>query len=322
FDPNNTKVYYDKGNTLFNLGRYHEALESFTQAFKGNGGSYYDVILEKGLDLYKQNKLNESLSYFDKMIELDQNNSEVYYAKGNTMLRMGNNTEALNQYDIATSLSFIDPTFYVQKGNALLNIGNYTDAVKEYSKSIRLDPFNSSSYIHKGSAFVKLADTYQNMSDQLPYFKKALREFDKAIENNQSSQSNAKAFYSKFDVLFKMEKYQEALEAIIQALELDRSTYSPILIQKGLDLYKQNKLNESLSYFDSLIKEDPKNANAYFAKGNVLFRIGNNTEALKLYEEAIKLDPVNAPSFIYRGNPWSNFEFNNTTKNQSANFGK
>ncbi len=256
------------------------------------------------------------MKYFDTMIRLDQNSSDAYYGKANTLSRMGNYTEALKEYNEAASISFIDdPDFYVHKGNALLNLGYYDDAIKEYQRSLRLDPINSTTYVYKGDALAKLAKTYQNFSDQLPYFNKALKEYNESIKNNEN---NTNAYSSKANLYFATGKYPEALEELVKAFKIDPDSYSQPILQKGMELYRQNKLNLSLLYFDSLIREDPKNANAYFAKGNVLFRLGNSAEALKVYEEGIKLDPLNSTSFIFNGNPYSQLGINNITKNNNT----
>ena len=53
--------------------------------------------------------------------------------------------------------------------------------------------------------------------------------------------------------------------------------------------------------FDKAIELDPKNAEAYYKRGNSKYRLGKDEEAIKDYDKAIELNPQYAEAYYYRG---------------------
>ena len=66
--------------------------------------------------------------------------------------------------------------------------------------------------------------------------------------------------------MFKTVKYEEAINCLDKAIELDAS-YANAYIYKGIVLNMLKKYNESLSYFDRSIALDSKNPKFHNNKG-------------------------------------------------------
>ena len=91
----------------------------------------------------------------------------------------------------------------------------------------------------------------------------------------------------------KAKRYQEALAAFEQAIQLDPDDAS-IYNGKGLVLSELKRYQEALAAYERAIRLDPNYAEAYFNKGNVLDDLEHYEEALAAYEQAIRLDPDDA----------------------------
>jgi tetratricopeptide (TPR) repeat protein len=60
-------------------------------------------------------------------------------------------------------------------------------------------------------------------------------------------------------------------------------------------------LGRGLDFFSESIRQDAKNAGAYFARGNIRAELGEFAQAVADYAEAIKLDPKDSPAYNGRG---------------------
>ena len=67
---------FDKGNDLYNQGRYLEATESYSDIIK-DGKHSSELYYNMGNSYYKLNDIANSIFYFEKSLLLDPNNNET-----------------------------------------------------------------------------------------------------------------------------------------------------------------------------------------------------------------------------------------------------
>ena len=103
------------------------------------------------------------------------------------------------------------------------------------------------------------------------------------------------------DTYLNTKRYQEALLAFEQAIQLDPND-AVIYNGKGLALSKLNRYGEAIIAYEQAIRLNPNNADTYFNKGNVLDELERYEEALAAYKRAIRLDPNNADAYFNKGN--------------------
>ena len=63
------------------------------------------------------------------------------------------------------------------------------------------------------------------------------------------------------------------------------------MINKGIELNKIGKYNESIAFFDMVLAADPKNVVVLNEKGNAYGGLGNYSQAIVSYDKALDLDP-------------------------------
>lgn len=73
------------------------------------------------------------------------------------------------------------------------------------------------------------------------------------------------------------------------------------LFDEGEVLYKENKYNEALSKFAEAEKSNYKEAALYAIRGNCYIKLNNKEEALKCYDKALTIDPKNKRALFNRG---------------------
>jgi tetratricopeptide (TPR) repeat protein len=83
-DPNNALAWNNKGNTLFRLGRYNEALACIDKAIEIDP-NYSNAYSGKGAIFFRLDKYDEAMDCYNKAIELDPNNALAWNNKINLL---------------------------------------------------------------------------------------------------------------------------------------------------------------------------------------------------------------------------------------------
>jgi tetratricopeptide (TPR) repeat protein len=84
---NNSIDYVNKGNSLFDLKKYDEAIEYYDKAIKLDIYNF-KAFFQKGYTLYKLNKYDDAIEFLDKSINIKCNSNanliEAYEYKLNS----------------------------------------------------------------------------------------------------------------------------------------------------------------------------------------------------------------------------------------------
>jgi tetratricopeptide (TPR) repeat protein len=133
---------------------------------------------------------------------------------------------------------------YSKKRRSLINLDKHEEALACLNKAIELDPTLIEAYNLKGTALIYLIKREE--ANQL---------FNKSLHYNLSPNDSI-SFYNKGFSLWRLEKYEEAIE-----------------------------------YLDSAINLDNNFTEAYNYKGNALKFLGRYQEAIESYNKSIELNP-------------------------------
>lgn len=94
----------------------------------------------EGFTLYNQGKYLEALEQFDKASEIDPNFVDAWYNKGVTLSTLGRYPEAIQSYDRVIAIDPNHTKAWWNKGVALNKIGRYAESQECFNKSKELDP--------------------------------------------------------------------------------------------------------------------------------------------------------------------------------------
>ena len=154
-----------------------------------------------------------------------------YFEQGKTLMANGNYQEAINAFDQAIQLNENHYAYYLLKGECLFYMAKYEEAIVTLNKSLSLQATEDGYYL---SAFA-------NMNSN--HYLESLQMIDLAIGLNNNS---AEYYDIKGYVLTKLERYEEALNALnkIQLNDENRKIY--LLVQKGNVLIQLQRLKKHL----------------------------------------------------------------------------
>ncbi|MFX0140884.1 MAG: tetratricopeptide repeat protein, partial [Candidatus Hodarchaeota archaeon] len=160
--------------------------------------------------------------------------------------------------------------------------------------SIESRPERLDTLYKKENAFTKLGKYDKT------FYRKAVECANKILDQNPT---NVFTWINKAQNLGNLERYDESLESVEQALVLsDKNILA--LHNKGLYLLKlgdrknnEIMIEEAIELFNKSLELDPNYVPAWYNKGSTLQRLKRYKEAKESYENALKLEPDNIMTF-------------------------
>lgn len=125
----------------------------------------------------------------------------------------------------------------------------------------------------------------------------ALAYADKLVE----SRGEAKDWSEKGRCLNRLKRYDEALECLDKAIEID-SNYARAWANKGNVFNSLERYEEALVFYDKAIEIDENDKLAWDWRGDVLNNLKRYEEALESYDNASEIDPNYKWAWADRGN--------------------
>ena len=231
------------GESYFNLKKYSEAIP-YLKKYTGKKGKWNNTdFYQLGFAYYKQNDFEKAIDNFNKIVDEKNNVAQnAYYHLGECYLKLNKKTEALNAFKTASEMTF--------------NNEIKQDAALNYAKL---------SY-EEGNPFKSVAEVLQDYLKEYPT-SKAYEEINDLVVSSFFHQQDYKGALS-----FLSKKKSKKNAALISETSLYR----------GIQLFNNNKLNESLAFFVESKKSEElliKERGAYW-EAETLYRLEKHQEAL------------------------------------------
>ena len=150
----------------FNLNDFEGALKDYEKCKKINGGNA-NLFFNKGTTLFHLGKYNESIYSLDLGIKLDSliDNINSYVWRGDAKAELGNIEGALLDYNKAIRLNPKQASCYYWKGDVYFKFKKYKEAILEYDKAIQLSANYELAYLERGRAKSFLSKNKEALSD-------------------------------------------------------------------------------------------------------------------------------------------------------------
>ena len=131
-----------------------------------------------GISLMQERKFVEAIEYFDKILEVEPNDSIALGNKGAALTQLNKYEEALLIYDNALQIDPANINILNNKAATLFNLGKIDESLQTLDNILEIEPSNVNVLILKG----KVLSETKRYSEAFSIFKKAL-EFDPANED-------------------------------------------------------------------------------------------------------------------------------------------
>jgi len=245
--------YIDLGKAEYQGGNYDAAIYLFNKAIELNPSNQY-LYNDRGLCYVAVGEIDTAISDFSKAVELEPDFAKAYYNRGLAYFEQGKqnrtdpNDKAIADFNAAIGL---DPNFadaYYQRGLCYSGVGHagihhykklpgdnwstdiedrYEKALADFNKVLELDPNYALAHAGLGNLYYKYYDSYEDM-------KKAIAEYDKALESQElivqkvGNKGLGGVYYSTGRAYTYMGEWDKAESDYLKAIELDPECGSAI----------------------------------------------------------------------------------------------
>ena len=169
-ENNDINVYLEKGNELYDQQKYTEAINEYDTVTTLDPKNYF-AFYNKGLSLFSLDKYESAIESFNKALNIKSDYSEAYYGIGNVYLATNENDKAIENFKKAIEYDTNYRDAYFNCAIAFSIIKQYTEAIEFNDKAISIDPYYAYAYHNKAYYYSLLGK-----------FKKSHEYYEKAID--------------------------------------------------------------------------------------------------------------------------------------------
>ncbi|OKH34171.1 hypothetical protein NIES2101_39405 [Calothrix sp. HK-06] len=277
--------WLERGNQLWRLGRYDEAVQAFDEAIKREKDVAYLSYYGKGLALGSQGKYQEAAIALLEAVKLKPDYIAALRIQSLVYRSLKQYEQALVAINQAIEHQPKNPNLFNEKRKVLENLKRYSEAEIAITLAIQLAP-RPAFYENRGIVYA-----YQEKSDL------AIADFTKAIQINPQ---DAQAYYNRGLVYDDQKKSDLAIADFTKAIQINPQ-YVQAYNYRGVVYDDQKKSDLAIADFTKAIQINPQYAKAYYNRGNVYAYQKKSDLAIADYTKAIQINPQYADAYYNQG---------------------
>jgi tetratricopeptide (TPR) repeat protein len=269
--------------------------------------------LNRGLELHKQNKLDEAEALYEEVRAANPKNPDALHLLGVVALARRDLEKAKALIIKAIKIKGNDSAYFSNLGIVLKDQGEYSSALTSFDHALRLQPGYPEALSNRGLTL-----------EGLGRHEDALAEFDRAIA---ARPGYAAAYSNRGITLQTMQRSEEALASFRQAIAADPE-FADAWNNYAALLRRLRRYDESLKIYDRTLKLNPRNFKGFQGRGELLTELGRTEEAFADFDRALALnpnypDPLWAKAFTYLSigefdKGWDLYDFRFDQSNRQA----
>jgi tetratricopeptide (TPR) repeat protein len=184
---------------------------------------------------------------------------------------------------------WIRPKIILSKNDSIL-----IEKEKTYTNALKLNPKDAPDLYYK-RAKVRYEMGEKHVNEDIKHFKRADKDFSKAIELNPRKYSSDTVYYMRG--LSKVSYYHSGTSGYNPFYTTNKAGFGSQAIGGG----GGNPYRKAINDFTKAIKLNPNYADAYFERGECMYSMSKKREAIDDYTKAIQLNTHHAAeAFYYR----------------------
>ncbi len=261
----------------------------------------WETLKEKGNALFKQNKYQEAISYYERAIKINDSIEVLYSNKGTCEKCLKEYKLAIRDYKKALEINPKNTKNLNRLASVYILIGNLGEAKMVQQKALNLEP-NNSSYKDQMNVIEKIIEDEEKLREKIKAEKfDDAEEICKKLIEKVPEFIDFKKDYIK--ILLENVKIQEALSYIVKSVNAeDKMRDEEFIYLTALALYFDGQYDKAKILLKQKNSADKKfvellnkvnNIEAVKSKANEIFKQKKYEEAIEEYTKVLEFDPQN-----------------------------
>ena len=293
------------------MGRVDEAIGALEEAVKLNP-RYPEACMGLGILHEEKNELAVAVKYFDKALEIDPSNVNVYHLLGAALARDKRYGEAVTTYDTLAKIDAKDPFVYIEWSNIFFSRKMTDEAIAVLEKGVAAGIKDAALYVALGYARSLKNETG---ADVLALYNMALEikpdspvahfylgtYYDRIKDKDAAARQMREAIrldpdyhdaYNYLSYMFSEEgvRLDEAVALAKKALEYEPEN-GAYLDSLGWAYFKKEMLSEALIEIERAVKAMPDDPTIADHLGDIYSAKGLSDKARAAWQRSLELDP-------------------------------
>ncbi|MCS6873310.1 MAG: tetratricopeptide repeat protein [Pyrinomonadaceae bacterium] len=250
-------------------------------------------IASAAMALLEKGEYETAIDYFIQAISLDPKNqdakiglSRAYTVKANQFLDSKRLDRAEYFYKEAIKYDANNAAAYAGLGEVYEELERRDEALKNYEKALSINPQLEDLYLTVGILYLEKGD---------------LAKADEYISKAAVKSETAETKYLKGVVYYRLDKYQEALATLNDAVRLDPNN-AEAYYYLGETYDRLNREQEALDSYRQATRLNPNFFEAWFDMGVILYNRNRYEDAIEAYKKAIQLRPDYGEAYLNLAN--------------------
>ena len=306
------KGYVNRGDNLFNQGRYNEAYALYKLA-STSGAPNATVHLKMGHSMTRMGLPDEALEHYRAAIKADPANAACHTAMGRLLSALGRHAEALPYHLRAVSLDPRSAQAHHDASFSLYRLERYEEALRHAERTAEIAPEDPLAHervstclyalgrheeaIPPGHRAIEAApsriDSYMplmTLLQRLGRHEETLHLCSRAVKANRS---DPRPHFAMALSLRALGRQEEALPHCLQAVKLDPAKTDFRTLASYL-LRDLGRFGEALPHCEAVASARPDDPRTLSNMGGILAELGRHEEALVHLDRAIQIEPTQA----------------------------
>lgn len=311
------QAWLERGDALFQLQRYREAIAVYDLAIQAQPNDYLPWF-KSGITHENLQQFEAALNCYTKVVALQPEDYLAWFKRGVVLENLYQLDEAIVCYRKVIELQPENYWAWHDLGKVLEALERFEEAVEAFDQAVHLKPNFQLAVESRRRLLAQLQ--HIDTLDHLQHYDEAVVSCDAAIAKNPNDDAiecydkviefqpnNHWAGHDRGIVLEKLQQYEEALLSYERAIQMKGDLEAATLGQQRV----MQRLNQTISEERTVPSADEETKpteppqddyGTWFEKGQVLEKLQHYAEAVIAYSKAIQLNPHNPEVLRWRGN--------------------
>ncbi len=277
------KQYYKAGEDFTKAMNYKDAIVQFTRAIELDP-DFEKAYISRANAYSRRGEHKSAAEDYDRALVFEDKDEEIYYFSGKEWHLQGNNQFALIKLTTAINMKRNFLEAYQVRQVVYMDMEEYEKALEDCQKCLKLK--------EDEKAYFNLAQVYEKLGMDI----EAEEAYKLSLQKNRRVIST---HFSYAQLLYRLEKFDNAGIEVTQVLQLDPRHLDGILLQSQI-LAAQGSYLKASDQLSMASVEYPDVPQIYIDRGDINNKLNQPVYAIIDYSKAIELDPENAVIYYKR----------------------